>query len=665
MKQINERIFRRVPVIVPVLLLLCLCFALGGCFKKTLGGTADTGRATQSGTPGKAAVAEFSVDGAEAALRAGDMARAERIATQLSSQQGLSNSDTARLSRVLAISSLANSRAYLSVTALERWRSVDSKADAEKEWQDTFLAALPQLSRYDGISRATAVVNDEKRPFILRASSALFLAKSQWERGSGSDALTSLTAMYAKAPDKNQRMAMEYSLFDALHLVNPPVLENLAGLVTPENSKIYPYALVRLEQIRRAGLAAGGADAAKAEVEALRADTKLAGTDIFTVWGAPASSSVTAAPVVPLSGRTLVLALPLSGSLGMIGNKVARGAEIARKEFAAANYDVGLVMLDTEKTDWLDKLASLPPNVTVVGGPLRAQEFAAAQARGLTGSRAFLTFMPTLGAAAEEGRGAWRFFPGPEDQMNALFRLTQELGVTSYAILMPDNQPYAERMADLFEQQARARGASVAVRSKYPGKSPETWNKFVGSFLGTSKNANHAPGVSYQAIFLPDTWKNMELIVPNLFYFRETRQVLLGTSLWEQGLTGNDHIDAHYYGMGVFPGAWNMEAPTQAAEYLQAAFAKAGYGEPDFWAGLGYDFVRFAATLDIPQGWTAGTVNAALSGHKAMPWSMAPIAWSPEGKASQQLFLFTPVNEGFVPADTEKIKARFNKAWKR
>ncbi len=663
MKQIVSRLRRRVPVFSPALLLVCLCLALGGCFKKSID-AGDPGRAAQGGAAQRAAIAEISVEGAEAALAAGDMAKAEQIATQISSRPGLSQADTARISRVLALSSLANRRAYLSVTALERWRSADAKADAGKEWQDAFLAALDQFSRYDATARANAVLNDENRPFSLRAACALFLAAGQWERGAAQEALASLTALYAKAPDKNQRMAMEYMLFDALHKATPAGLNGLAALATPENSKAYPHALVKLEQIRRAGLEPGGREAAKAEVDALRAGSALAEPDIFASWAAPTAPAASTV-IVPLSGKTLVMALPLSGSLGKIGSKVARGAETARKEFAAAGHDIGLVLLDTQQPDWLDKLAALPPTLTVVGGPLRGQDFAAAQARGLTGSRAFLTFMPTLGAGNEEGRAGWRFFPGPEDQMAALFQLTQELGVTRYAILMPDNDPYMERMADLFEQQAAARGASVALRSKYPAKAPDTWNKFIGSFLGTNKNVDRAPGVSFQAIFLPDTWKHMELIVPNLFYFRETRQVLLGTSLWEQGLTNNDHIDAHYYGMGVFPGAWNLKAPTPAAENLQAAFARAGHGEPDFWAGLGYDFVRFAATMDIPQGWTQGAVNAALAGHTNISWSMAPITWSSSGKASQRLHLFTPVNEGFVPANPEDIKVRFNKAWKR
>ena len=142
--------------------------------------------------------------------------------------------------------------------------------------------------------------------------------------------------------------------------------------------------------------------------------------------------------------------------------------------------------------------------------------------------------------------------------------------------------------------------------------------------------------------------------------------MLLGTSLWEQGLSAADHVTAHYYNLAVFPGAWDKTATlSPAAARLQAAYALAGKSDPDFWAGLGYDFVRFASTLDIPAGWSAATVNAALARSADMPWSMAPLRWSPQGRASQNLFLFTPITEGFAPAAMNDIEARFNKAWKR
>ncbi|SBW03054.1 Amino acid/amide ABC transporter substrate-binding protein, HAAT family [uncultured delta proteobacterium] len=643
------------------LVLLC-CLALSGCPGKTV--IKGPGQTVPPARTDTAPPSGFGTADAEAALNAGQTARAEQLAVNLFRKEGMPPAEMARVARVLALAAAANGHPYMAINGLERWLESDPAADASPEWRDTFLIALGQLPQRDAITRAQGFMADTSRPFPLRAGSALFLASRQWERAAEApQALANIQAFYSQTRDRNQRAHMEHALFSFLQNANDNALATLDGLVTEENSNAYPYAVVRLETLRRKALHATTREEAQAQAQALAQNTTLADPAILRSWDA----AVTAPAItVPLSGRTLVLALPLSGSPGGIGKKIVQGAEEAKREFAAAGHTVNVVTLDTQDASWLDKLAAFPPEATVVGGPLRMDAFTAAHARGLTATRAFLTFLPSLGDAGEEGRIAWRFFPSPEDQFTALFAATSRVGVTEFAILMPDNDAYAARMADRFTAHVQAMGGHVVKRSEYPKNGQESWNKFIASFLGSSKHATRAPGVSHRAIFLPDSWRNMELIVPNLFYFLESRQMLLGTSLWEQGLAATDHVTAHYYNLAVFPGAWDKTATlSPAAARLQAAYARDGRSEPDFWAGLGYDFVRFASTLDIPVGWSPATVNAALSRNTDMAWSMAPLRWSGQGRANQSLFLFTPVTDGFAPADMNEIETRFNKVWNR
>ncbi len=645
---------------VSCLFVLLCCAGLSGCFDKTV---IQAPIQTPPPATRQAGGAGTTVADAESAYNTGDTARAEQIATRLFFRQDLADPEMARASRVLALAAIANGRAYLAMNGLERWLALDASAESSPEWQRAFLETLGQLPARDAETRAQAIMADARRPFPLRSGAALFLASRQWEKpAEAPQALAGLQAFYGHATETRQRAQMENALFSFLQNTGEVTLATLDALVNDENSTAYPHAIIRLETLRRKALHAATREEAQEGARLLAQGTTLADPSILGAWDASREVAVT----VPLAGRTLVLALPLSGSLGGIGKRIAQGAEEARKEFAAAGHTVNVVMLDTQDPGWLDKLAAMPPQATVVGGPLRMNVFTAAQQRGLTATRAFLTFLPSLGEAGEEGRIAWRFFPSPEDQLAALFAATTRLGITEYAVLMPDNDAYASGMADKFTAHARAMGGHVVKRAAYPKDKPEEWNKFVASFLGSSKKASRAPSVSHRAIFLPDAWRNMELIVPNLFYFLESRQMLLGTSLWEQGLASADHVAAHYYSLAVFPGAWDKTAAlSPAGAALQAAYARAGNSEPDFWAGLGYDFVRFASTLDIPQGWTAPGVNAALSRSQGIAWSMAPLRWSPQGVASQNLFLFTPVQNGFAPADLPEIETRFNRAWNR
>ncbi|CAK7019965.1 MAG: hypothetical protein DELT_02377 [Desulfovibrio sp.] len=638
-------------------LLVACCLTLSGCF----GGLfSKTVLPVDSGKP--VAQQMVTVPDAEAALKAGQTARAEQIATRLMAQQ-LSQSDMARAARVLALSASANSHPYLAMTALDRWLAAAPGADGAAEWQGVFFNTLNQLPPHDAIARAQKAMTHE-RPFKLRTGAAVFAASKQWERRRGAPAaLANLQAFYVQAQDVKDRAYVENTFFTFLQGVDASSLAQIEPLVTEENSKAFPYAVISFEALRRKAFHESYREEAQAEAAVLAQGTLLADPSILGSWDARETAPVAVPTTVPLAGRTLVLALPLSGGLSSIGKKVVAGAEEACKEFTNAGHSVGLVKIDTDNPGWTETLASLPEKAVIVGGPLRLEDLNAAQSKGLTNRRVFMTFMPSLADSGDEGRVAWRFFPSAEDQLAALFSAARKLDITQFAIMMPDNDPYAARMAELFTSYVHAGGGQVVNRLEYPAKEPDKWNKLVGSFLGTHKKANRAPATPFRAVFLPDSWRNMELIVPNLFYFLESRQVLLGTSLWEQGLAASDHVPAHYYKMAVFPGAWNKASNNQATQQLHTAYARSGK-EPDFWAALGYDFVRYASMLDIQPGWNAATVNAAVSRNYGMAWSMAPISWSSRGKASQNLFLFSPIQEGYAPANMQEIESSYKKAWK-
>jgi hypothetical protein len=87
---------------------------------------------------------------------------------------------------------------------------------------------------------------------------------------------------------------------------------------------------------------------------------------------------------------------------------------------------------------------------------------------------------------------------------------------------------------------------------------------------------------------------------------------------------------------------------------------------PDFWIGLGYDFLRFAAHMKLAAGWTPQTVTQrAAEAQRDIAWSMAPIAWDAQGKAVQTLFVFSPVAGGFAPVQPDQLRAARQEAQAR
>ena len=99
----------------------------------------------------------------------------------------------------------------------------------------------------------------------------------------------------------------------------------------------------------------------------------------------------------------VALALPLSGAYGPFGNKIAAGATAAQGELSKSGMMMDVRMIDTESSDWLDKLSQLPPQCVMVGGPLRADRYTAMKSRSIQQSRAVFAFLPSL-EGSDEGR---------------------------------------------------------------------------------------------------------------------------------------------------------------------------------------------------------------------------------------------------------------------
>lgn len=371
-----------------------------------------------------------------------------------------------------------------------------------------------------------------------------------------------------------------------------------------------------------------------------------------------APAPIAPAPTMP-TGQTvafkpvcLVLALP-GGPYAPITARIQNGAAAAQKELTAAGVNVEVKQLNTDSPDWLNQLAALPPSCTVVGGPLHAPAYTAAKAA--ASNRAMFTFLPQL-SPGEEGHKAWRFFPSPLDQVNALLRFTrQELGITSYGAFYPSDT-YGTRMTGIFDQAVKAQGGTVKTLS-YPTADMSVWTRQAGQLLNP-RLVNKVPisGATFQALFLPDSWKNMEMVTTSLFYHGEDRQILMGTTLWEQGLSGQNSLGTFKYELAVFPGAWN---PALAPPALQAA------GGVDFWTALGYDFIRFGSAMGISGPASAATITASAQHAQFMAWSMAPMQWNAQGIANQHLFLFTPTATGFAPLDATAFKERLTQALAR
>lgn len=363
--------------------------------------------------------------------------------------------------------------------------------------------------------------------------------------------------------------------------------------------------------------------------------------------GQNAPQSKKPATATPVTGPCVVLALPSSGTYAPIAAKVRHGARLAQNELAANGVKIRVETVNTEAADWLRRLDALPQSCAVVGGPLQARNYAQARQAGQLEKRAFFTFVPTL-EQGDEGARAWRFFPSPQDQIDTLINFAANgLGIRTYGAFYPTDA-YGTRMTGLMEQSLAKRNMLLQKASYNPADSP-SWSDAVAPLINAQTpegSKTPVPQTSFEALFLPDSWKSMDMLTTSLLYNGEDRLVLLGTTLWEQSLSGKTVSNADRYALAVFPGAWNQ---MQAPHALQVPGT-------DFWNALGYDFVRFAVSMGLESRLPTPQITAKAQRASKMIWGMAPISWDNAGVAHQKLFLFGVTASGMAPVDIETFQ---------
>jgi hypothetical protein len=628
------------------LLFLCcilLLTALSGCTKKIIPQTPP--QTTPGGQPEKRVSA---LDEARNAYVGGNYTKAEAVALRLVEGKSLSGADTAEAGRILAAAALNNHHPNVALTGLEHWRAAAKRADAGLEWQDAWCKALRALSSYEARTKANDLYKDAERPLIARCVAGVCMAVRQWQDGELGQSLPALENIYHSVDNNSDRKIIENRLALELGRAGPKASELAAGTVTDANRYSFPYNIILIDKLRRLP------DSPERQAALADLRDKATLTNHELVDNPPHEGDIqiraAAAAIAPGGGKPVVLLLPMSGQYAGISAKIVSGAR------AACGPGASLLIVDTEKADWVAQVDALPPDAAVIGGPIRRGDYTKAKAAGLLSRRVFLTFLASLDSG-DEGRMAWRFYPSARDQVDTLIDFAGRLGISGFGVFYPD-ETFGRRMSSLFAERAKAAGARDIRMESYAPDKQEGWMTAAKNLLTASKGA-----VPFRAIFLPDSWKNMDVIVPNFFYYNETRQVLLGTRLWEQGLSGNSYVSMQYYKLAVFPGLWNGVRPTASAVKLKNALEAEGK-HADFWSGLGYDFARLSLRMGTGQGWNPESVNNSLMGASGMEWSIAPISWS-AGIASQRLFLFSPSERGFMPINEADFAAAYEEAWKK
>ena len=575
----------------------------------------------------------------EKAFARSDFARVEVLGQKLAEDPSLSGMEKTRAATLFAVAATRAGHPNVALGALETWRTVAPGADQGRDWQQVWCEAMGQLPSREARTKANEVYQDTARKPVVRGVAAIFFAVRQWSDGDVGQTMAALESVYKAAPDTATKAAYETRLASLLEQAPGHAIGLIADSVTDANQNSFPYNIILIDQLRRQTQNPQLRSPAQAALDALSRTATLADPSLFKGPPVPVqfSASVSSGPATPTAtkGGPVVLVLPRSGQIAAITNNIVDGAEMA-----AASMGTTVTVIDTDQPGWAAQLQALPPEVTVIGGPMRPNDYTAMKQQGVMRQRAVLAFLPSL-TTEDEGSVAWRFFYSPTDQINTLVGFASGVGVNSFASIYPDDT-WGKRMHQLFEARVKAAGGKVEG-VMYPAGQPDAWMKKASPSVAKG---------SFQALFLPDSWRSADSIVNSLSYNVQGVKIILGTALWEQALSKITSLsNADKFALAAFPGSWNNHGPSAAASRLSAALSASGRGAADFWTGLGYDFARCAAALNLQPGWTPPQVTAGLA-NMNLDWSIAPLYWDSRGIASQNLFLFSPRDGvGYGPID--------------
>lgn len=521
---------------------------------------------------------------------------------------------------------------------LEKQRLPFSAQDEATRWANSIAG----LSGMEQGLRAQAVLKNPASSPALK-NRALSIAASR-PGNQGYASRKELSSLYGAATAE-QRAGWETMYWRDLDGMDSDSLKKVALAVSSKQETVFPWNLVKLKAALRSLLPDSSAVIARLSNPLL--------------YAAPAALGI-AAPPQGLQATSVAIVVPQTGSAAAIGKQLAEGALAAADALRMTGKAVDVRIIDSGLPNWQQAVQSLPAQFTMVGGPLLPSRYTElkAAARG----RAVFSFTSSL-PAGEEGVHAWRFFASQEDQIDAVLDAAENLGISSFGIFSPEDS-WSRRMSGLFMQKATARGFAVTSGSYTAGKM-SAWSKEAGTFVKTQVGAQRGSipeaTADFRAIFLPDSWKNMAMIVSCLHYNGAQDRLMLGTSLWEQNLGPNSHSNAAAFALTIFPGVWDSHSTTAGAEAFKHAIAARNAIAND-WSSLGFDFVSMAAALNLQPGWNALNVNRALNSRPNVEWAGAPIFWDESGKASRRLLLFQPAATGHIPADMQTLKERLKES---
>ena len=232
--------------------------------------------------------------------------------------------------------------------------------------------------------------------------------------------------------------------------------------------------------------------------------------------------------------------LPLQGKAQFFGRRALRGIQLAIGAFEPqkAPLRVRLIIWDSQgdpaRAREGVKVLAEKRHVIAIIGPLLSHTTEAAAQEAEEQKVPLITLSPLQGVAYT-GEHVFQNSLTYASQVNTLVTYAfKELGIRTYAILYPRNS-YGLTFKGLFRQEVEQRGGEVVVSASYADDQTdfgEVIKEMVQYEKSPDPEEDSKPIINFEAMFIPDDFKRLNLVVPQLAYYDITEVQLLGTNGW-------------------------------------------------------------------------------------------------------------------------------------
>jgi ABC-type branched-subunit amino acid transport system substrate-binding protein len=341
--------------------------------------------------------------------------------------------------------------------------------------------------------------------------------------------------------------------------------------------------------------------------------------------------------------------LPFSGRYGRYGKAVLRGIECGAGILRPCDSDmeVRLIIRDTggdpqKAAEAFQDVIGAEYVLSVIGPLARVEVDPIAR-------QAELHQVPIITLSqkknvTESGRYVFRNFLTIEDQVQTLVRQVCSSEDRNIAVLYP-NSNVGLTYKDLFVEGVKECGAEIKAIQAYQPKGGNFQDAIRGLKFSVSSHGLDE-GLGFDALFIPDSYRNLSQIFPLLSFLNVKDVRLYGTAGWN-----NTKLTAEFPEVmegAVFVGGFFAASNAGPTRRFARSYAQAYGNDPSFLEAYGYDSLQLIKhAVKNRRSAKRSEIQEVLSEIKSFPGSTGAITIDRFGDAKRRLFLLT-VRDGKI-----------------